>query len=146
MKTGIEVVDEKPRLSCVVTNGYSDWSTQAWPESKVRIRVIIKGDSSFVVEAAPFDNGEFNFIRIAHLHKDVNHVNDPLAAVNTVMPENTPPSRRQCYQQGDCPGNDNLWAGVFGCCPENNQGCSIQFHEFLITRGTKFEHNADGNQ
>ena len=27
LKTGIEVVDGIPRLSCVVTNGYSDWST-----------------------------------------------------------------------------------------------------------------------
>lgn len=42
LKTGIEVVDEKPRLSCVVTNGYSDWSTQPWPESRLRIRVTIK--------------------------------------------------------------------------------------------------------
>jgi len=42
LKTGIEVVDEKPRLSCVVTNGYSDWSTQSWPESRLRIRVTIK--------------------------------------------------------------------------------------------------------
>ena len=27
LKTGIEVVDGIPRLSCVVTNKYSDWST-----------------------------------------------------------------------------------------------------------------------
>jgi regulation of enolase protein 1 (concanavalin A-like superfamily) len=31
LKTGIEVVDGKARLSCVVTNIYSDWSTQPWP-------------------------------------------------------------------------------------------------------------------
>ena len=31
IKTGIEVVDQKARLSCVVTNVYSDWSTQSWP-------------------------------------------------------------------------------------------------------------------
>ena len=27
LKAGIEVVDGIPRLSCVVTNNYSDWST-----------------------------------------------------------------------------------------------------------------------
>lgn len=32
VKAGIEFCDAQPRLSCVVTNeGYSDWSTQAWP-------------------------------------------------------------------------------------------------------------------
>ena len=31
VKAGIEYVDGKPMLSCVVTNnGYSDWSTQHW--------------------------------------------------------------------------------------------------------------------
>ena len=41
IKTGIEVVDEKPRLSCVVTNSFSDWSTQHWSEPQVKIRVHI---------------------------------------------------------------------------------------------------------
>ncbi|KAL7565796.1 hypothetical protein ACA910_015576 [Epithemia clementina (nom. ined.)] len=34
IKTGIEVVDRKARLSCVVTNIYSDWSTQPWPSTR----------------------------------------------------------------------------------------------------------------
>lgn len=37
LKTGIEVVDGKARLSCVVTNIYSDWSTQPWPCTKMTI-------------------------------------------------------------------------------------------------------------
>jgi hypothetical protein len=40
VKTGLEYVDGKARLSCVVTNhGYSDWSTQPWPTFELRIRV-----------------------------------------------------------------------------------------------------------
>jgi len=36
VKAGIEYTDGIPRLSCVVTNdGYSDWSTQVWPDWKV---------------------------------------------------------------------------------------------------------------
>jgi regulation of enolase protein 1 (concanavalin A-like superfamily) len=40
VKTGLEYVDGKARLSCVVTNnGYSDWSTQPWPTFELRIRL-----------------------------------------------------------------------------------------------------------
>ena len=40
VKTGLEYVDGKCRLSCVVTNGgYSDWSTQPWPSFELRIRI-----------------------------------------------------------------------------------------------------------
>ena len=51
LKTGIEVVDGIPRLACVVTNNFSDWSTQGWKELSLRIRVTQKGDGSYVVEA-----------------------------------------------------------------------------------------------
>ena len=51
LKTGIEVVDGIPRLSCVVTNKYSDWSTQPWKELNLRIRITQKGDGAYVVEA-----------------------------------------------------------------------------------------------
>ena len=39
VKTGIEVVDGVPRLSCVVCNVYADWSTQVWAEPALRLRV-----------------------------------------------------------------------------------------------------------
>ena len=43
VKAGIEYTDGVPRLSCVVTNdGYSDWSTQHWPDwDKVAVRVAV---------------------------------------------------------------------------------------------------------
>ena len=58
LKTGIEVVDGVPRLSCVVTNGFSDWSTQAWVGLSLRIRVTQTGDGSYVVEAQMSDSEE----------------------------------------------------------------------------------------
>ena len=51
LKTGIEVVDGIPRLSCVVTNTFSDWSTTPWKDLSLRIRITQKGDGSYVVEA-----------------------------------------------------------------------------------------------
>lgn len=48
--TGIEVVDGEPRLSCVVTNKFSDWSTQPWTSNELCIRVHKLGESA-VVEA-----------------------------------------------------------------------------------------------
>jgi regulation of enolase protein 1 (concanavalin A-like superfamily) len=58
LKTGIEVVDGIPRLSCVVTNGFSDWSTQSWIGLTLRIRVTQTGDGSYVVEAQMSDTEE----------------------------------------------------------------------------------------
>jgi hypothetical protein len=98
-----------------------------------------KGDGSFVVEASPFDADEFNFIRIAHLHKDVNHNNDPVSSIQ----ENLESSG--AVFRGPSPPENCLWAGVFGCCPEDNQGCSIQFNSFSVLRGSNFVHSA-GNQ
>lgn len=70
VKAGIEFTDGSPRLSCVVTNdGYSDWSTQSWPDwdcaeqaTSIRIRLskILPGSAqgpALVFEAAPWVNG-----------------------------------------------------------------------------------------
>lgn len=67
VKAGIEFTDGSPRLSCVVTNdGYSDWSTQVWPDwdtaeqsTSIRVRVskLIPGSAqgpALVFEAAPW--------------------------------------------------------------------------------------------
>ena len=70
IKTGIEHTDGLNRLSCVVTNGYSDWSTQDFPLSNLTIRLYKLG-SDYVVEAKK-ENGEFSFIRICHLENQEN--------------------------------------------------------------------------
>lgn len=68
MKCGIEYCDNCPRLSVVVCNGYSDWSTQLWNGfgAKLKIHKVLQADS-VVVEAAPIGSDEFHFVRIAHL-------------------------------------------------------------------------------
>jgi len=70
VKAGIEYTDGVPRLSCVVTNdGFSDWSTQAWPDwnvadesTSIRVRVskLLPGTAqgpAMVFEAAPWVMG-----------------------------------------------------------------------------------------
>ena len=133
IKTGIECVDGQPRLSCVVTNVYSDWSTQSWPTSTLRIRLHRMG-ASYVVEAQPLASGddEWAFIRICHLSlESVVTAEDPLRSIG-------------CDEGAAAPAG-HVWMGVFACCPEEQAGCTATFHEFSIVRGTSFEHNADGN-
>ncbi|XP_066266244.1 uncharacterized protein [Branchiostoma lanceolatum] len=66
LKTGLEYVDGHFRLSCVVTNVYSDWSTQDWPSGRLSIRVYRQGNS-YVVENKAHDEDRWDFIRILHL-------------------------------------------------------------------------------
>jgi regulation of enolase protein 1 (concanavalin A-like superfamily) len=143
IKTGIEVVTGKPRLSCVVCNIYSDWSTQSWSNYTTmeddivtvaaRLRIHCRGTNSFVVEARTGD--EWEFLRIAHLSASMECRDDPL--VNH-------PNATSAWQ-GPSPPKGELWAGVFGCCPEDQQGRSVTFTNFEIVEGSNFEPNADGN-
>lgn len=66
MKTGIEYVDGHPRMSCVVTNQMSDWSTQPWSGlSNIHMRVSYIRES-VVVECGSGEE-QLGFIRIAPL-------------------------------------------------------------------------------
>jgi len=68
IKTGIEVVDGKPKLSVVVTrDGWSDWSTQDWNSTSLKIRLHRVRYDSYVVEALDEKNNIWNFIRICHV-------------------------------------------------------------------------------
>ncbi|XP_022096047.1 regulation of enolase protein 1-like [Acanthaster planci] len=66
IKMGIEFVDGTCRLSCVVTNTYSDWSTQDWPLLRLHVR-IFRLRNNFVVEGSA-DGKTWSMMRICHLH------------------------------------------------------------------------------
>ncbi len=68
LKAGIEYVDGQPKMSCVVTNGQSDWSTQPWEEGLggVAMRVSYIRDS-YIVECKGHGSKCWEFIRIGHL-------------------------------------------------------------------------------
>lgn len=68
MKCGIEFCDGSPRLSVVVCNEFSDWSTQPWTSTSVSLKLHkVNQSDSLVVEAAPLGSNHFQFVRIAHL-------------------------------------------------------------------------------
>lgn len=132
IKTGIEVVDQQPRLSCVVTNGFSDWSTQQWLEAAIKIRVHIlpQHGGSFVVEAAPIGTEDWTFIRIAHMNVDFNHdfINDD-------------PIVQAAYEGASAP-TGKLMVGVFAACPVDQAGMVATFDELSISQGSAFVHDA----
>ncbi|KXJ22747.1 Regulation of enolase protein 1 [Exaiptasia diaphana] len=68
MKTGLEFVDGRYKLSCVVTNKWSDWSTQDWHESKLSLK-IHKIFDDYVIEYKPKSAGDdqWKFMRITHI-------------------------------------------------------------------------------
>lgn len=92
VKAGIEYADGAPRLSCVITNGHSDWSAQPWaawdPDERttsIRLRVhkVFPGPEQgpcLVFEAAPYEAGDtaesnpeaFSFVRIGSLRSGAN--------------------------------------------------------------------------
>jgi regulation of enolase protein 1 (concanavalin A-like superfamily) len=149
IKAGIEVVDYVPRLSCVVTNAYSDWSTQPWHtyEEKTTFEDSQSGDKartvvvtarvrvhcrqrSFVVEA--WVDNKWEFIRICHLSRQLKSMDDPLQEH---------PNAISAWQGPPAP-DGTLWAGVFGACPLR-AGAEIEFRHFSIVKGSEFDHNAD---
>lgn len=131
LKTGIEIVDEQARLSCVVTNCFSDWSTQIFPqrELKIRVHILPQHGGSFVVEAAPFNSDDWAFIRIAHINRNMKH--DLLNNHETV----------QSAYQGEDPPDNSMWVGVFGACPIDQKGTVVTFHDLSIVQGSTFVHD-----
>ena len=156
IKTGIEVVDNIPRLSCVVTNGFSDWSTQSWPSSslpsssppegetnknekkavvepelRLRVHLLPQNGGSYVVEAAPRNSNEWSMIRICHMNPTMNSatLNDHEAVQNA-------------YQGIGAPSN-SIMVGIFAACPIDQDGsCVTKFHDISITPGSTFVHTA----
>jgi regulation of enolase protein 1 (concanavalin A-like superfamily) len=150
IKTGIEVVDGTARLSVVVTNVYSDWSTSEWElgtRTSLRLRVHKIG-SSYVVEAArcasgatSVTEGRWSMVRICSLKKQVQHT----ANVDGAPGEEKHALEQALWDNGSSSAG-KVRMGVFACCPEDQRGCTATFHYFRVTRGTKFHHTADGNR
>ncbi|KAJ8605381.1 hypothetical protein CTAYLR_002392 [Chrysophaeum taylorii] len=71
VKAGLEYVDGQPRLSVVATNGVSDWSTQPWGSTSLRLRihkVHPPQGAAVVVEASSgAEAAAWQLVRIASL-------------------------------------------------------------------------------
>ena len=59
LKAGIENVDGQPKMSCVVTNGCSDWSTQPWNSAEHVWMRVSYTQKEFIVECKLGDRWEF---------------------------------------------------------------------------------------
>eukprot|EP00039_Didymoeca_costata_P008764 m.115983 g.115983 ORF g.115983 m.115983 type:complete len:214 (-) comp14223_c0_seq1:175-816(-) len=120
IKTGIEFVDGTPRMSCVVTNEFSDWSTSPWSSCKLCIRVVQQGDGSYVVQAGEYGKGgskdnqvkDLQLVRICKVHIDT--------AVDVQL-------------------------GMVGCCPTKQDGCSVKFSNFFISESSVFDHSVEND-
>ena len=117
LKCGIEYCDGTPRLSVVVCNVFSDWSTQPWASCGARLRLhkVIQS-SSVVVEAAPLGSEDFQFIRIAHLSAKSTHIGDDLSAEEVTGSHDEKPWR----------------IGPFAACPNAQKGCVADFSALSI--------------
>lgn len=107
VKCGIEYCDGSPKLSVVICNDFSDWSTQPWQTTSVVLKIHkINQSDSIVVEAAPIDSNEFHFVRIGHL-SCTNMVNE----IGEKLP----------------------WqVGPYAACPIAQLGCTATFNNFSI--------------
>eukprot|EP01031_Cornospumella_fuschlensis_P026483 gene26483-32007_t len=116
MKCGIEYCDGGTRLSVVVCNAYSDWSTEIWHSKEVRLKVhTVSQSSSIVVEAASAGTNEYRFIRIAHLQSVLREDGEPL----------------------------DWQIGVFSACPGEQRGCAATFTNFSLGPREPSAHNPE---
>lgn len=122
VKCGIEYCDGSARLSVVVCNVYSDWSTQPWPSCSATIRVHkILNSSSIVVEAAPLNTTKFDFIRIAHL--SAMHGTTSATSMSDT---------------------DVMWRiGPFAACPGPQKGNVATFTRFVVEPRVASVHDQD---
>lgn len=124
VKCGIEFCDGGPKLSCVVCNSYSDWSTQPWESFSARLQIHkVLQSSTVVIEAAPLGSEDFHFIRIAHISSHSTHRGE-----HTVEGTDT---------------ELNWKVGPFAACPTQNRGCVAKFTNFSIGPKIESSHNAD---
>ncbi len=68
LKAGLEIENGKPNMSCVVTNGESDWNYIPWPAKEARLRVTVTQYPRICdcqVEYESDDGGEWFLLRDA---------------------------------------------------------------------------------
>ena len=66
LKTGLEVEGGKIKMSCVVTNGASDWSYKAWPTKEAQMKITLKRYSGLCECEVECKNGDgWDFLRDA---------------------------------------------------------------------------------
>jgi uncharacterized protein len=127
-KCGIELCDGIPRLSVVICNVFSDWSTQPWPSHGARLRVHkVLQSSSIVVEAAPLGSEDFQFVRIAHLSARSTHNGSELTEVERVGSE-----------------EEKDWRiGPFSACVTHQKGCVATFSNLRLGSRLETAHSSD---
>lgn len=59
-QAGIEYCDGSARLSVVVTNVFSDWSTQPWPSTAARLRLHKINKGAVAVHITSLQSARFN--------------------------------------------------------------------------------------
>eukprot|EP00123_Amoebidium_parasiticum_P005808 comp16909_c0_seq1/m.15448 comp16909_c0_seq1/g.15448 ORF comp16909_c0_seq1/g.15448 comp16909_c0_seq1/m.15448 type:complete len:201 (-) comp16909_c0_seq1:673-1275(-) len=68
IKAGVELSDSCEWLSVVVTrDDFSDWSTQKWGRTPVRVRLVRVKGSSYVVQVWSEEEREWAIIRVCHM-------------------------------------------------------------------------------
>lgn len=114
VKCGIELCDGTPRLSVVVCNDFSDWSTQPWSSNSISLKIHkVNQSDSLVVEAAPKGTDNYSFIRIAHLS---------CGAAGQRLP----------------------WqVGPFAACPIAQNGCEAVFSKFSVGEKEESLHSSE---
>lgn len=143
IKCGIEYYDGAARLSVVVCNNYSDWSTQPWPTLKLQDGVISTGarlrvhklchSESVVVEAAALDAPVegFQMVRIAHCS---------LRSTHTDIDSTTGAAASTC---GADSGDAMQWRiGPYAACPTEQAGCTAKFTNLKIGPFEKTVHGS----
>lgn len=114
VKCGIELCDGTPRLSVVVCNEFSDWSTQPWSSTSISLKIHkVNQSDSLVVEAAPKGTDNYGFIRIAHLSCG-------------------PAGKRLPWQ-----------VGPFAACPIGQHGCKAIFSNFSVGQKEESLHSSE---
>ena len=142
MKCGIEYCDGAARLSVVVCNDYSDWSTQPWPSFSARLRVHkLCHSETVVVEACPVGQDSYQFVRIAHLSAHASADGAPTSATGAASVVD---GTGAGVGGVAAPGVALPWqVGPYAACPVRQAGCEAVFRNFCVGDKESTVHSSD---